>query len=138
MTSITRQQVVDKAREYLGTPHIHHGRLKGIGIDCAGLLICIARELGISEKDFNNTNYSPINNGSELLSEVLGKCHEIPNEDGRPADVVIMEVFRHPQHCGLLTDVGIIHSFNSVIEHIIDGPWQGRIRRTFVIDAVID
>jgi NlpC/P60 family putative phage cell wall peptidase len=41
MTDIERQRaaVVAEAREWLGTPYHHEARLKGIGVDCAQLLM---------------------------------------------------------------------------------------------------
>jgi len=31
--------IIEKAREFIDTPYEHQGRLKGIGIDCCGLII---------------------------------------------------------------------------------------------------
>ena len=31
-----RDDIVAAAREYLDTPFVHQGRVKGVGIDCAG------------------------------------------------------------------------------------------------------
>lgn len=33
-----RQIVVDEARSYKGTPYIHKGRVKGVGVDCGGMI----------------------------------------------------------------------------------------------------
>jgi len=35
--------IIEKAREFIDTPYEHQGRLKGIGIDCCGLIILGAR-----------------------------------------------------------------------------------------------
>lgn len=33
-----RQQLVDEARTWLWTPYQHRGRVKGVGVDCGGLI----------------------------------------------------------------------------------------------------
>lgn len=39
--------IISKAREWIGTPYHHAAAVKGVGSDCTGLLIGVARELGI-------------------------------------------------------------------------------------------
>lgn len=48
---LTPQAIVDKAREFLNTPWHHDARLKGVGIDCIGLIACTFAELGVSVVD---------------------------------------------------------------------------------------
>ncbi len=50
--SDNRQRVVLEARAWLGTPYVQRGRIKGVGCDCATLLIEVYRACGIftSEK----------------------------------------------------------------------------------------
>jgi hypothetical protein len=43
----TRAQIIAKAREYLGTPFHHQGRLKGQRMDCGGLPLCVGEDLGM-------------------------------------------------------------------------------------------
>ena len=42
---ITKEDVVREAKTWLGTPFHHQGRLKGVGVDCAGVIVCVAKEL---------------------------------------------------------------------------------------------
>lgn len=47
-------EIVLQARTWLGTAYHHAASVKGVGCDCTGLLIGVARELGIDvEADFN-------------------------------------------------------------------------------------
>ncbi len=46
MLTINRVEIVAVARSWLGTPWIHQGRLKDIGVDCGGLIISLGKELG--------------------------------------------------------------------------------------------
>jgi len=38
MASNWRQSVVDECKTWLGTPYVHKGRVRGVGVDCGGLL----------------------------------------------------------------------------------------------------
>lgn len=38
MSPLQRQTVIHEARSWIGTPYHHHGRIKGVGVDCAMLL----------------------------------------------------------------------------------------------------
>ena len=44
---MNRQDVVTAAREWIDTPFHHQARLKGVGVDCVGLVIGVARELAL-------------------------------------------------------------------------------------------
>ncbi len=44
---VTGQNIVDVAKTYIGTPFHHLGRIKDVGIDCVGIIICVAKELNI-------------------------------------------------------------------------------------------
>jgi cell wall-associated NlpC family hydrolase len=43
----TRAEIIAEARTWLKTPWRHQGRLKGIGCDCVGHIVCVPRALGI-------------------------------------------------------------------------------------------
>lgn len=36
-----REDIVKEAVSWVGTPYHHHGRLKGLGVDCVQLLCCV-------------------------------------------------------------------------------------------------
>jgi cell wall-associated NlpC family hydrolase len=47
---VERRHVIAEARTWLGVPFLHQGRSRR-GIDCSGLVIVVARELGLSRFD---------------------------------------------------------------------------------------
>lgn len=131
-----REQVVDVARRQLGVKHHHQGRVlrneMSVGaLDCAGLLIEVYREVGIVPPDFQFTDYAKINDGSELHRILTYFGEEIAFEDRQPADCCSINVMGNPQHCGIFTDYGIIHSLTEVVEHHISDKMERRIHKCF-------
>ena len=126
--------IVEKAREYLGTPFHHQGRLKFKGIDCIGLLVGVAKELGIFHHD--NTEYSRDPDGKTLIEELEKVLDPIPVENVGPGDILVFwfqRRTRHPQHVGIVTDVGVIHTYEKcgrVVEGTI-GKFQRHVSHAF-------
>jgi len=48
-----RDEIVRLSRAYIDTPFHHAARLPGVGLDCVGLLVCVARAVGIVDKSFD-------------------------------------------------------------------------------------
>lgn len=61
---VTPAQVVAEARRWLGAPWQHQGRDRAMGVDCAGLVICVARALALVPPDFDVVGYSRVPDGS--------------------------------------------------------------------------
>lgn len=134
---ITGAQVASAAREWIGTPWHHQGRLKGVGVDCAGLVLGVAHGLGLS--DFAFTGY-----GHRPDPDVLGGfCRNMMApvliSDARLGDVLLINVDRVPQHLAIFTDLGMVHAFaplRRVVEHRIDEDWSARIVAAFRMPGV--
>ena len=128
----SRDDIVATARTYLGTPYHHQGRVKGVGIDCIGLLVCVARELGIQVHDIEG--YSRFPDGHTILEE-LPKCLDAV-ETPVPGDILVFWFDRPelPGHAGIQTDVGVIHTYTvskKVVEHTLNKVWMRRICASF-------
>lgn len=112
----TRTDVVQAARGWLDTPFHHQARLKSVGVDCVGLVIGVARELGLIAPDFDVTAYPRMPDGSSLMHLVNMHMRPLPeDEDMQPGDVVVVRFDRDPQHLGILGDyrhggLSIIHA----------------------------
>lgn len=48
MSATTRQAIVAEAQRWEGTPYHHHGRMLGVGVDCAMLLAEVYAALGLA------------------------------------------------------------------------------------------
>jgi cell wall-associated NlpC family hydrolase len=138
---MTRKEIVSCARSYLGTPFHHAGRVKGVGVDCAGLVICVAHELGYTGPDLMAyTEYSQAPDGHtlrRLLREALRP--KSLTKPLLPGDVLLMRFAREPQHVALVTDLGIVHAYTGVgrvVEHRLDEVWQRRIVAAFAFKGI--
>lgn len=111
----TREQVVAAARSWIGTPFMHQGRLKGVGVDCIGLVIGVGRELGMCAPDFDVTGYARDPDGRSLMRLSHQYMTQIPKEAMHLGDVVVVRFGDHPQHFGVLGDyahggLSIVHA----------------------------
>jgi cell wall-associated NlpC family hydrolase len=97
----TRDQIVAEARTWLGTPWVHQHRAKGIATDCAGLVIGVARSLGLVSDDFDVPAYGRQPNGT-MLDLCAAHMTRISQHAMQPGDVVIVAIDVDPQHMGIV------------------------------------
>lgn len=115
MTEPTRQEVVAQARTWLGTPFHHQARLLGVGVDCVGLVIGVARTLNLVAPDFDVTAYPRVPDGTSFMHLVNLHMRPIQRQDMQPGDVVAVRFDSDPQHLGILGNyshggLSIIHA----------------------------
>ena len=115
----TKNQVVDKAREWIGTPFHHQGRSHGIGVDCIGLVIVVAQALGLKSRTAPEqtefTGYSRVPHGGMLVQTMREHLVEIGKASMEPGDIVVVSYDVDPQHVGILGNyrhggLSIIHA----------------------------
>ncbi len=136
----TRAQVVAVAREWMDTRWSHQHRLKGVGTDCAGLALGVAKELNLGDPDVPAYSKQP-SNGSLLkyCNEHMERVHGLAL--GR---VALMKFGTEPQHLGIIGDYPLggftlIHAYatsRKVVEHRIDDLWLNRIVAVFEMPGV--
>lgn len=131
-----RDQIVAEARTWIDTPFKHQARVKGLGVDCAGIVIETGRALGLL--DYPEQGYSrqpsPDKMGA-LLDEYLDR---IDKNEVMPGDIYWMR-FIEPMHLAISTVLndgrtGIVHAYSRVgkcTEHGLDAKWRGRIVRAY-------
>jgi len=126
-----RDKIVAEARTWVGTPFLHQGRVKGRGVDCVGLVIGVARELGLAEyKEIAYGRQPDTNVMRGQLEHYLEKIHL---SEVKAGDIYWMR-FTYPMHTAIASDIdgdrGIIHSYSQIgkcIEHRLDSVWESRI-----------
>ena len=125
------EAIVAAARSWLGTPWRHQGRLKGVAVDCAGLVVGVGRELGLLA--FDTRAYGRIPDGQRLRALCDQHLAPKPVAEIMPGDV-LLRFTRHPQHLALAGDRGapfsLIHAYaeaGACVEHGADLKWLRRI-----------
>jgi cell wall-associated NlpC family hydrolase len=108
---ITHEDVVASARRLLYYPYGHQGRVKiidgqlvGTRVDCAGELIFVAHDTGVSA--FDVLGYSPDPDGESferMLEEHLVRLDDVFS--ARPGDVLAFDYGEGVQHVALVTQV---------------------------------
>ncbi len=130
-----RKQIVAAAREWLGTPYQHQQRMKGVGVDCANLVIAVGVELNVldwtPEAFVKFKGYGRAPNPRRMLEAMELFLERLPEgESPQEGDVVWIEWARGlPMHIAILTDLGLIHAYSDVgrvVEHGLDSVWESR------------
>jgi NlpC/P60 family putative phage cell wall peptidase len=132
----TRSEVVAAAREWIGVPYMHQGRNR-FGVDCVGLLIVVARGLGLTSYDV--TGYSRVPHAEFLRTECDRMMGRIPIDERQPGDVVLMRFKREPQHLAFVTDRGFLHAYGGsgrVVESAMPPEWVRRIVAAYALPGV--
>ena len=131
---MTPDAIISTAREFIGTPFVHQGRLPGRALDCAGLVVAVAQAVGVEYID--QTGYSRSPSGGLLESALDGQpgIERVPTDTRAPGDVLLMRFSGDPQHLAILADHTIIHAYEApgiVCEHDLTDLWVRRIVRVY-------
>jgi cell wall-associated NlpC family hydrolase len=82
-------------------------------MDCAGLIIRVAWDLGIS--DYDTTGYSRMSLSHEFREKFAANMDKVAYTRAQPGDVLLIRDDIFPQHCGIVSERGgrptLIHSF---------------------------
>lgn len=130
---MTGKEIVDVARTYIGTPWHHAARVKGVGIDCSGLLIMVSQDLGIPVED--ELSYTENDEIELMTSGILKHCRQLGEEEtSQDGDLF---VFRQLpimyNHCGIFVEPNaMVHAWrtsgvNKVVESRLDEAWTNRV-----------
>lgn len=151
--SINRQEITTCARTFIGTPFRHAGRCKGVrgGLDCVGLPLMIAGELGLLDIDgkpltgdtYKAYTAQPVDN--LVLDLCVKHLVRVAVPDQQEGDVLVMKVPHSPCHVGISAGIvngqpGIIHAYSGAegtVEHGIDVKWARRIVAAFRFPGVV-
>jgi cell wall-associated NlpC family hydrolase len=151
---VSRAALVAEARSWVGVPFRHQGRSRE-GVDCAGLLVVVARAVGLEAPD--GADYPKRPDGAALrrvLAEHLVQRARIA--DARPGDVALIRGAppagrSRPCHLAWVGEDGrgrltLIHAAAAgdpgtagegrVIEHGITGEWRARIVSVWTVPGV--
>ncbi len=112
-----RAAVVAAARAWVGTPYHHMADIKGVGVDCAMLLVRVYCDLALVDH-FDPRPYTADwmmhRNEERYLDWVLSRARHVPRDDVGPGDVILFRIGRCFAHGGIVTraePLTICHAF---------------------------
>lgn len=140
MTS--RSQVVAEARRWIGTPYHHHGRVLGVGVDCAQIL-CAVYEACYLVEHIDPGNYARdwhLHRSEELYLGWLIKAGATEVSSPQPGDVAVFRFGRTWSHGGILIeDNQVVHAYigrGVIVNRLSEEPLQGRQVRFFSLNGL--
>ena len=101
---IARAEIVRCARTWIGTPFHHQGRLRGVGVDCAGLVIEVAREMEIADVDVLGYGRQP--DPRAFRAALHEHLCEVAPQAALPGDVLSF-AYIEEQHLAIASHVGV-------------------------------
>lgn len=141
---IERQQIVDAARAWTGTPYQHQTSLKGVGADCLGLIRGVYRDIFGYEPE----NVPPYSSGwsevggAEILADAASRhLRPVALSNARAGDVLLFR-FRMgcpAKHAAIKTnDIQMIHAYSgrTVCETFITPWWERRLAFAYAFPGV--
>lgn len=140
---VTRQDIVNEARSWLGVRWTHQGRTRE-GIDCAGLVILVGRDLGLTHYD--TTAYRRRPDHAKFIDYFLaGGGTRVPLVKARPGDVLLFTEQAYPCHSSIISEKNgvphIIHAHlprRGVVEEPLIEPWLSKRVAAFAFPGVED
>lgn len=146
----TRADVAAEARKWLATPFAHQGRTRGVGVDCGGLVGCVAVALGIVPADWWARVFDPVYGGysRQPANGVLQRvCESFMSRTDTPGvgDVLLMRFAEEPQHLGIVVPyvwggLSLVHALaraGKVVEHRLAPVWRARVVQGYSMPGVV-
>jgi NlpC/P60 family putative phage cell wall peptidase len=127
---VTREQIVEAALSWCGTPTRHQGTRKGVSVDCRGMVHGVGLELRLPEAGtlgVDTRNYRKGFRGRHLLDGLERALIRVP--EAQPGDVLAIMFGRDldPRHLAIVTRPGwIVHAYFSakVVAEVPLGHWR--------------
>ena len=128
-------RIVVGARTWLGVPWRHQGRSRA-GVDCAGLVVQVAKALELA--DYDTVSYGRRPQGQGFVMHFRSQMNGVAISQAQPGDVLVFADQAYPCHCGFLTEKldrpHLLHAHatrRQVIEEPYVGEWPAKIKFAF-------
>ncbi len=135
---IFASQVADVARSLVGIPYAFQQRSRTLGCDCLGLILLVGWELDLFKFDIKGYGKTV---GNQLKDGIGKHCQTLP--EIREGALVLFNIDRVPQHCGIITnyrdDWGLVHAYENVgqvKEHSLIKWWKDKIVAFYALPNV--
>jgi cell wall-associated NlpC family hydrolase len=120
---LQREAVVAEALTWVGTPHHHHARVKGAGVDCGMILVEVYTRAGINNvadpgeyvQDWFMHRDEPVY--LQILEKYASKIDGSP----QPGDIALYQYGRNPAHGAIVIEwPTIVHSYMKAGAVVLD------------------
>lgn len=127
--------IVGYARECLNTPFRHQGRVCGVALDCAGVIVHCAKRLDLQHADMQGYPRLPVKKMLQEFLQAQQNLIEVPVAEMAEGDVILMSIKAAPNHLGIYAGNGyMIHAYDDVgrtVEQRIDDVWLKKITAVY-------
>lgn len=142
-TGAAGEEIVARARAWLGTPYRHQASCRGAGTDCLGLLRGIWREIFGAEPEAvpaYTPDWSEPTRSEDMLAAAGRNLRAVARDAAGPGDVVILRMVDGgvAKHAGILArsvagHVTMIHAYSGhgVVESPLTPAWSRRVAGVF-------
>lgn len=138
----TQRAIVNEAMSWDGTPYHHHGRIKGVGVDCAMILCEVYHAVGLVER-VDPGNYPTDwhqHQHREMYREWLERYAD-KVDDPQPGDVLLYKFGKVGSHAAIVLDYPkVIHAYirEGVVQADAEGGWlAGRLDSVWRVRGVV-
>lgn len=139
-----RQAVVDQALAWLGTPYHHCADIKGVGVDCAMLLVRVFNEAGVIPA-IDPRPYAPhwhLHRSEEKYLAWLDEYADVAADGAtpQPGDVLAWRVGRTYSHAGIMVSqdefVHALFNVGVIQTRLPHSEWVERPRLLYVLKGL--
>lgn len=133
---MTPESIIAAARECIGTRFHHQGRVLGVGMDCAGVLVHILDRHGLPYTDERGYPRYPYHGLMQKILDGQPSLRKIPRRDIATGDVLLMRYRSEPQHVAIYAGRTIIHGSSEhgrCVEHTLDPSARFRVTAAYRI-----
>ena len=145
--TILRKSITDEAVTWISTPFVHQGRIKGVGVDCVGLIAGVAAKVGYTPDV--PSNY-PVYPDHVMLDKFCNQLLAKPKRQGLanalPGDVLSFAT-NDPRYATHLAWAVLLNGRLSLLHvlatsgthtcmHRVMPPWTTRYIATWVLPDV--
>lgn len=134
-----RDEIVEFARQWVGTKYMHQHKAIGHGVDCVGLIVGVGQELNLLPDDVELPPYSRTPNpdvmGVYIARYLVKKSSVMYRVEAMPDGSIVWFQWREglPMHLGIKATFNgrptLIHSdatFGKCVEHEFSPDWVAR------------
>lgn len=133
---MTPESIMAAARECLGTPFHHQGRVLGVGMDCAGVLVHILQRHNLPYTDERGYPRFPYHGLMQRILDGQPSLKRIARSEIAMGDVLLMRYKAEPQHVAIYGGKTIVHGSSEhgrCVEHTLDGSARLRVTAAYRI-----